>query len=317
MKWYLKLFIVLLCIVFSPIILLFLTIAFSTYLIQLPALRKQYKNSAYYKAIGLPFATYRVYSAEFRFYNSMIKRNLQGTFVCQKSNNLQYFVYDNTLFLFPDFDHIDYVEELEEWQVDFDADWQSFDPAYKDLVSRLDADSPSLPIKILVERKMFTKTDLNDVSIPECIFLTWNYETCFENEDSPHKLVIPTNSQELYDMMRMTPKLCGQYKITEKGNIEWDLYENVRIDISVNPDDCYLGVIKIALGKTSDGITHWHPSNYEIYNEICKIGRQGNVLVIRSNYHSSKVLYMGDEANCPYKPDEKTMSGKMYYLKAN
>ena len=317
MKWYIKLLIALLVIVFSPIIVTFLIIAAITYLIQLPHNIKEYKNSLYYKEFGLPFMISRLYSPQYRFFNSFTKRNLQGNYIRQASNGFEYFIYNDTLFLFPDFDQIDFDEEKSEWQVDYDGDWENFEQAYRDIVSKIDKDVPNLSIKLLVERKMFPLTDLNGVSIPECIFLIWNYETAFENEDSPLKLRVPTNAQELFEMMLATPDLCGDFEIAESGDIYWDLYKDIQIDIGVDTRDCYFSIAKKSFGKIKNEIMHWHPTIFEVYDDVCKVGMKGNVLVIRAFVGGESVLYMGDEANCPYSPDKKTLFGKVYYLKAS
>lgn len=314
MKWYIKLLIALLVIVFSPIIVIFLIVAAVTYLIRLPGNVKAYENSQYYKEFGLPFTTSRLHSPEHRFFNSFKKRNLQVSYIRQESNGLEYFIYNDTLFLFPDFDQIDYDEEKAEWQVNYDGDWKNFEQAYRDTVSEIDTEAPALPIKLLVERSMFPLLDLNGVSVPECISLTQNYETAFENEDSPLKLRVPANTQELYDMMLATPELCGDFEIAENGNIHWDLYKDIRIHIDVDVAECCFGLVKRSSGKTESGFAHWHPTIFEIYDEVCKVGTKGNVLVIRAFMGGASVLYMGDEEGCPYSPDKKTLFGKIYYL---
>ena len=73
------------------------------------------------------------------------------------------------------------------------------------------------PVKLLVEREMFPILNLNGKNIPGCIFVTWNYETAFENEESPLKMLIPENSKELYEMMLQTPNLCGTFELTDDG----------------------------------------------------------------------------------------------------
>jgi len=317
MKWYVKLLITLLVIIFSPLIAVFIIIAAATYLFQLPKIVKEYKKSKYYQEFRLPYATWKLYSPEYRFYNSFKIRNLKLTYVRQESNGFEYFIHNETLFLFPDFDQIDYDEEKSEWQVDYDGDWKSFKQAYKDIVFKVDPDRATLPVRLLIERKMFPATDLNGVAIPECIFLTWNYETAFENEDSPLKLRVPTNTQELYNMMVETPKLCGKFKIAEDGNICWSLYDDIQISISVDPQDCCFSINKRVFGKIESRITHWHPTIYEIYNDVCEIGMPGNVMVIRTFMSGANVLYMGDEQNCSYSSDKNTLFGKYYYLKAN
>lgn len=315
MKWYKKLLIFLCVVVLSPLILTSVLIAVISYLFQLPKDKKLYKNSSYYKDFKLKFMEYRFHSPEYRFYNSVRKRNLQIDYIRQESNGLEYFVYQDTLFLFPDFDQIDFNEEKSIWEVDFDGDWQPFEQAYQEIVAKLDDRTTNYPIKLLVERKMFFPTDLNGLEIPECIFLTWSYETAFENEDSPLKLRVPVNTKELYDMMCETDGLCGDFEIAENGNIHWDLYDDIQIDIGIDAEDCYIGVDKKLFGKVKSGITHWHPTIYEIYGEVCKLGASGNVLVIRTFLGGASVLYIGDEMNCPYSPKRKNIFGKIYYLR--
>lgn len=316
MKWYEKLFIFLALIVFTPLILLATLIAVVAYLFRFPKDIKSYKESSYYKDLNLKFKEYRFNSPEYRFYNSAGKRNLQIDYIRQESNELEYFVCADTLFLFPDFDQIDFNEEKSIWEVDFDGDWQPFEQAYQEIVAKLDDRTTNYPIKLLVERQMFPEPDLNGLEIPECIFLTWSYETAFENEDSPLKLKVPVNTKELYEMMCETTDLCGDFEIAENGNIHWNLYDNIQIDIGVDADDCYIGVNKKTPSKTEMALVHWHPTIFEIYGEVCKIGARGNILVIRTFVISSSVLYIGDETDCPYSPDQKPLFGRIYYLKA-
>ena len=62
----------------------------------------------------------------------------------------------------------------------------------------------------------------------------------------------------------------------------WHLYENILIEINVDSQACYFGVSKLLFGKIESGITHWHPSIFEIYDEVYSIGKRGNVMVLRS-----------------------------------
>lgn len=316
MKWYKKLLVFLCVVVFSPFILACIFIAAIGYLFQCVNDKKSYKKSSYYKDLNLKFMECRFNSPEYRFYNSVMKRNLQVDYIRQESNGLEYFVYADTLFLFPDFEQIDFDEEKSIWEVDFDGDWEPFEQAYQKMVSKLDDRTTNYPIKLLVERQMFPAVDLNGVEIPDCIFLTWSYETTFENEDSPLKLRVPVNTKELYEMMCETNDICGDFEIAENGNIHWDLHDNIQIDIGVDARDCYIGVNKKAPFKTIRGLVHWHPTVFEIYREVCKIGASGNVLVIRTFGGSSSVLYIGDEAECPYSPEQKPLFGKIYNLKS-
>ena len=118
-------------------------------------------------------------------------------------------------------------------------------------------------------------------------------------------------------MMLQTPDLCGNFKLNDNGDlIEWDLFENIRVTIGANQGECYIGFSKFHFGKFEGEITHWHPEDYEIYDEVCKLGKPGNVTVLRSSFKSGAFLYSGAKSNCRYSPDKKVLFGKYYYLEA-
>lgn len=316
LKWYEKLLIGFIVVIFSPLILVFLIYAGIYALFQTPKNKKVYKESPYYLDFKQKFMTSLLYSPEYRFYNSAIHRNLPIKYIKQDSNGFEYFIFDDTIYLFPDFEQIDYDTEKGEWKVDRDGDWSSLDEAHDNLLSKLD-EKPRLPIKILVERQMLPLVNLNEFVIPECIYVTWGYDEAFENEESPLKMLIPQNSKELYEMMLQTPDLCGKFELlSDNGNIIWDLYDNIRIEIGVEPNDCYLGVSKMLFGKVESGLTHWHPTAFEIYNEVCKIGKRGNVMVLRTFASGGGVLYIGNKKDCPYQKDKRYLFAKLYYLEA-
>jgi len=316
MKWYHKVLICICVVIFSPIIILGICTASIAYLFEMPKNKKEYTNSEYFKDFNLPYKRYLLYSPEYRFYNGIKRRNLPIDYMRQESNGLEYFVFENILYLFPDFEQIDFNEEKSIWEADYDGHWNPFEEAYNNLVSKIDKEIDSSCIKLLIEREMFPRTDLNGIDIPECIFLTWSFDYAFENEDSLLKLRVPTNAKELFEMMKQTPDLCGDYYVDGDINIIWNLYDSIQIDIGIDSRECYLGVNKKSFGKIGSGITHWHPTNFEIYDEVCKIGKRGNVLVIRAFKSSESVLYMGEKENCPYNKESKQLIGKLYYLEA-
>lgn len=316
LKWYQKLLIALTVIIFSPLIVAGIIIAGICTLHQMPKNKKEYKKSRYYADFQHKFMTSILYSPEYRFYNSAMRRGLPIKYVKQESNGFEYFIYNETIYLFPDFEQIDLNEEGNVWQADYDGDWKPFDECYDNLLTKLER-TAIYPVKLLVERKMFPMPNLNGKNIPGCIFVTWNYETAFENEESPLKMLIPENSKELYEMMLQTPNLCGTFELTDDGEkIVWHLYENIKIEINVDSQGCYFGVSKLLFGKIESGITHWHPSIFEIYDEVCNIGKRGNVMVLRSTVGCGALMYSGSKADCPYSPDKKYLLGKYYYLEA-
>ena len=319
MKWYEKVLTVFLIVLISPLIILGLLLAVPSLAREYRRSKKEYYKSPYYATFKKKFAWGITTDPVYRFYNGAVARKLPVK--CPEKFDEQfdgsfYFFYDDAMFLFPDFEQMGLSEDDgTTWQVNYDGDWMSFEEAYTKILAK-SMDSYK-PIKLLVERSMITAYDLTKTPPPPCVFVTWSYDTAFENEDSPLKMMVPQNAEELYAMMQKTPDLCGEYELTEnRDGIRWRVREDIQITLGVDPRDCYIGVDRLLNGKLPIGITHWHPTVYEIYDEVCKIGKRGNVLVLRATAMSGAVLYSGSKADCPYKPDKKYLLAKYYYVEA-
>ncbi len=274
MKWYYKILLAGLIILFSPFIIVGLIIFSISELVHLPGNIKEYKSSQYFKDFQLPYKKYRLYSPEYRFYNSIKERNIQVDYKRQETENIEYFIYDNTLFLFPDFDQILIDEENSKWVADYDGDFQPLEEACQKIIDKLHNIQNDYPIKILVERKMCKETNLNKFEIPEYIFITWSYETVFENEDSPLKLIVPETTERLYDMMKETPDIKGEYHLSH-NTIIWNINEKEQIEIGVDPRDCCIALKKKLVSNFYNEKTHYHPTIFNVYQEVCKINKQG------------------------------------------
>ena len=318
-KWYMKLLIALLIIIFSPLIIMiiiWIAIGGIYTAFRMPKMKREYKNSRYYADFKRKFTADILYSPEYRFYNGAVSRNLPIKYIRQETNGFEYFIYDDTLYLFPDFDGIDYNEDKAEWMVDYDGDSELFDKRFGNLLSKLE-NRLDYPVRVLVERRMFYRMNLGGVDIPESIFITQSYDNAFENDASPLKMTIPQSAEELYGMMLETPDLCGRFELDKSaGSITWNLSENIVIEIGVGTPECYIGINKSHGGKVGGEIMHLHQSVFEIYDEICKIGKRGNVTVLRASPVGSALLYAGREDVCPYPREKKLLLGKYYYLEA-
>ena len=315
-KWYRKFLIVLLIVIFSPLIIVGIVIGGIYTAFRMPKMKREYKSSRYYADFGRKFTADILYSPEYRFYNGAVSRNLPIKYIRQETNGFEYFIYDDTLYLFPDFDGIDYIEDKFEWMVDYDGDADFFDRRLDSMLSKLE-NRFDYPIRVLAERRMFYRMNLSGMDIPESIFITQSYDDAFENDASPLKMIVPQSTEELYGMMLETPDLCGRFELDKSaGSITWNLSENIVIEIGVDPPECYIGINKSHGGKVGGEITHLHPSVFEIYDEICKIGRRGNVTVLRASPVGSALLYAGREDVCPYPREKKLLLGKYYYLEA-
>ncbi len=315
-KWYRKFLIVLLIVIFSPLIIVGIVIGGIYTAFRMPKIKREYKNSRYYADFGRKFTADILYSPEYRFYNGAVSRNLPIKYIRQETNGFEYFIYDDTLYLFPDFDGIDYIEDKSEWMVDYDGDSDFFDRRLDSMLSKLE-NRFDYPIRVLAERRMFYRMNLSGMDIPESIFITQSYDNAFENDASTLKMIVPQSTEELYGMMLETPDLCGRFELDKSaGSITWNLSENIVIEIGVDSPECYIGINKSHGGKVGGEITHLHPSVFEIYDEICKIGKRGNVTVLRASPGGSALLYAGREDVCPYPREKKLLLGKYYYLEA-
>ena len=319
MKWYEKVLTVLLIVIFSPLILLLLLLACPSLAHEYRRAKKEYCKSPYYAAFKKKFAWGIINDPVYRIYNGAATRDLPVRFpdnMDDRIDGLAYFFYGDTVYLLPNFEQMGLSEDGRAvWQVNNDGDWMDFDEGYA--ATRVQTMYPDLTVKFLVERRMITVCDLTETPPPACVFVTQSYETAFENEDSALKMRIPQSAEDLYGMMRQNPDLCGEFDLTEDGEgIRWRIREDIQITLGVDLRDCYIGVDKLLFGKIESGITHWHPTEYEIYDEVCKIGKRGNVLVLRARAGSGAVLYSGSRDECPYKPDQKVFFGKYYYIEA-
>lgn len=318
-KWYRKFLIVLLIIIFSPLIIMiiiWIAIGGIGTAFRMSKLKREYKNSRYYADFGRKFTADILYSPEYRFYNGAVSRNLPIKYIRQETNGFEYFIYDDTLYLFPDFGGIDYDEDKAGWMVGYDGDADFFDRRLDSMLSKLE-NRFDYPIRVLAERRMFYRMNLSGMDIPESIFITQSYDNAFENDASPLKMIVPQSTEELYGMMLETPDLCGRFELDKSaGSITWNLFENIVIEIGVDSPECYIGINKSHGGKVGGEITHLHPSVFEIYDEICKIGRRGNVTVLRASSVGSALLYAGRKDVCPYPREKKLLLGKYYYLEA-
>ena len=113
----------------------------------------------------------------------------------------------------------------------------------------------------------------------------------------------------IFEKMCSNHDLCGKYELA--GNaIEWELNEGFIISIARD----YIGISKKLFGKIENPLTHWHPDDDDLYDDICRLGTRGNITVIHTTILYSGVTYSGPETGCRIK--RKWLLGRYYYLRA-
>lgn len=273
----------------------------------------QYKHSLYFSDIHTPYKiAHRSGLANYRFYNSAKYRGLLFKYIKQKSNKLEYFIYNDTIFLFPNFDKIVFNEQKGCFEVLCKNKHFDYNQKIQDLVLMLDNNDKNFSVKILVERAAFGMDTLKDEQIPKEIYLVSTYEQAFENDSLASKIIIPRSSIDVYNMMLSIPELCGKFEYSN-DTVIWHLFDNYIINIFANAREGYIEIHS----KNNFTDIHWHPECEDLYNEISKLGNHGNITVLSSTLSSSSILYSGCEEDCPYLPIKKRYKLRnLYYLKA-
>jgi hypothetical protein len=116
---------------------------------------------------------------------------------------------------------------------------------------------------------------------------------------------------DVYDQMKNNPNLAGSFRLVDNVGIEWQLFDSYIVYIGCN----YINIDRLLWGKIPYSLTHWHPEDDELYEEICALGTKGNVAVVKKSWFCTSLLYMGPVAECTYK--RKWLFGKYYYLYAD
>ncbi len=317
MKWYEKIIILFLIILFSPLII-FLLICLC---ISLPFIsisdHKAYKKSIYFKTFRIPYDKDIVNSNKYIFYNYAIHEKLPINYIIQTTNSFEYFIFENQVFIFPDFNEIKYNDIKQEYEVIYRKNNKelyicSLDE-FLDKQMKLFEQNIELPLKILLSRNYFDEEYFDIDNLPDSIHIIKNYYNAFKEENKELLSIFPKSTKKLYEMMLKNDKLGGKFELKEDSVIVWT-FEKVIYEIAIDEFDGYFCVFKN--NKLHSSITHWHPNNYEIYDDVCNIGEKGNLLIIKSFFNSEQVLYMGKPGKCTFNKNKKHL-GKIYYFESN
>lgn len=304
-----QIIIILLLIIFSPLIIFGLIYGGLTTIFKIPKSRREYKKSEYLKDFSKPYYLGIDADVKYRFYNSAKARKLPIKYIKQKSNDFEYFIFDNIAYIFPEFDQISFSDEKNIWQVSFDGSPNDLASEYQKTLNLFDTPT-EFQVKFLIERSMFAELNIENIHLPDCIYLTRSYEYAFKNDDIRLLAKLPQTSEELYKMMLITPNIVGGFELIE-GSIHWQITEEICAEIAADNRDGYFSVSRKSLGFFEEGITHWHPSPYEIYNDVCKLGLKGHVLVTKGK----AILYMGDKNSCQYLQNNRQIKNiKLYNI---
>ena len=313
MKWYEKVIITIFIVLLSPLIIFILICWGIVSPFITLANKSRYLKSSFYKEFKLPYSSHIYNSNQYAFYNFAIEEDLLIKYIKQKS--FDYFIYKNQIFIFPDFSEIKYNEEKETWEIIYGKYSRESSCLLKEYIAKKTAlfeEKIDLPLRLLVSRNYFEDGYIDVLKLPEFLYVVKNYTSPLNRENLETINTIPSNTKDLYEMMLNNEKLGGQFEFLDNEIIVWN-FEDVRFEISIDNKDGLFRIINNKKLKLE--ITHWHPDNYDIYDDVCKIGEKGNVLVVKTFLGSSYIAYMGPKEKCTIKANKVGLY-KIYYFES-
>ena len=121
----------------------------------------------------------------------------------------------------------------------------------------------------------------------------------------------PVNTLDLFEMLYNTQGLHSYPEIKDDV-ITWKLYVGATIQAAVGKKDAIIDIIRDNFLKVS--YMHWHLDTDDIYDELCLLGKAGNILVLRKHLFCTETFYMGKAENYPFTSSKKWHWGRLVYL---
>ncbi|MBQ9731371.1 MAG: hypothetical protein IJV94_04645 [Bacilli bacterium] len=246
------------------------------------------------------------------FYNHAARENLPIKYISTKE--LDYFIYNDIVYVFPDFNLLRYNDQIKQFEIKYRSqnkeEFCTLEEFFEKKKSML-LEEYNMPIKLLLATCYINEEFLDVSTLPESVYVISNYDKAFK-EDNIDWDEIPKSTKMLYEMMLKNEKLGGRFEMISDDIIEWEL-DDVIYEVGLQCCDGYFGVNKKDSKKTS--ITHWHPSAFSIYTDVCLVGEKGNVLVVKDFLGGSGVLYMGPKEKCDIKEKKRRLS-KVYFFES-
>lgn len=102
-------------------------------------------------------------------------------------------------------------------------------------------------------------------------------------------------SREIYGKLTQTSNLHSM-PLIDGDVIIWKIYVNAYIRAYC---DSYDTCIELFDNLSDKSIIHWHPDEDDMFDELCSLGKEGNILVLRKTILGKRVCYIGPEDKMP------------------
>ena len=118
-------------------------------------------------------------------------------------------------------------------------------------------------------------------------------------------------TKELYEKLLEMPDLHSKPELDGEILI-WKLYENAYVRAYCDSYDTCIDIIGTSILVGS--LTHWHPDEDDILNELYSLGKKGNIIVIQNSLLFKGVFYKGTPNEYRFDKNKKWHWGKLTYL---
>ena len=118
-------------------------------------------------------------------------------------------------------------------------------------------------------------------------------------------------TKELYEKLLEMPDLHSIPEL-DGGILIWKLYKNAYVRAYCDSYDTCIDIISNSILVGS--LTHWHPDEDDIFDELYCLGKKGNILVIQNSLLLKGVFYKGAPNEYRFDKNKKWHWGKLTYL---
>ncbi len=118
-------------------------------------------------------------------------------------------------------------------------------------------------------------------------------------------------TKELYEKLLEMPDLHSTPELDD-GILIWKLYKNAYVRAYCDSYDTCIDVISNSILVGS--LTHWHPDENDIFDDLYNLGKKGNILVVQNSLLFKGVFYKGVPDKYLFNKNKKWHWGKLIYL---
>jgi len=118
-------------------------------------------------------------------------------------------------------------------------------------------------------------------------------------------------TKELYEKLIQMPDLHS-FPELDGETLIWRLYKNAYVRAYCDSYDTCIDIINDSIWAGS--LTHWHPDEENMLEELYSLGKKGNILVLKKFSFGTGVFYIGEPEKYQFNPQKKWHRGRLTYL---